>query len=106
MILVCGLAYQKKKFSLSLSQTVVSLSLLRQETGKGASKEPTYCTRVTRLARRNTRTLTLTHKQTQTHTHTDTHTPRRSHAEKQKTEKKTSRDDITVFFARNGVDWQ
>ena len=91
-------AVPKNSFSLSFS--------LFSAAGKreGVKRTYTCCTRVTRLSRRNTRTRTHTNRHTHTHTHT--HTPQRSHAEEQKTEKKTSRDDISAFFASNGVEWQ
>jgi len=95
---------KKKVFSLSQSQSDSSQSLLLRAGNRkrGVKRTHVLHARHSISASQHTNTLTLT----QTDTHTHTHTPRRSHAEKQKTEKKTSRDDITVFFARNGVDWQ
>jgi thiol-disulfide isomerase/thioredoxin len=81
-----------------LVQKTLFLSLFSFSAGKRALKEPTCCTRVTRLSRCNTRTRTHTNRQTDTHTHTHTH--RNARTQKNKRQKRKHHAMTSPLFSQ------
>jgi thiol-disulfide isomerase/thioredoxin len=97
LILVCGLAYQKKKFSLSQSQSDSSQSLLLRAGNRkrGVKRTHVLHARHSISASQHTNTLTLT----QTDTHTHTHTHRGARTQKNKRQKRKHHAMTSPFFS-------